>query len=116
MSDVAQILGLAAPGGAAAGGPGGGHATELEQLKPAGTSVALSRARGGSGAAGKPKKLTGMQREVLELLESTHRAGHSLYQGFSKPTLQQKWKERKLTPAVKWYASLSSGQERAREL
>lgn len=104
MSDVAQILGLAAPGGAGAGGPSGAHATELEQLKPTGPSPSLARPRGASGTAGKPKKLTGMQREVLELLESTHRVNHSLYQGFSKPTLQQKWKERKHTPAVKWYA------------
>lgn len=99
MSDVAQILGLAGPQAGTGAGPAGIPAGELEQLKPTGPSPA-GRMRSSSGA--RPKKLTGMQREVLELLESTHRASHSLYQGFSKPTLQQKWKERKQAPAVKW--------------
>ncbi|DAZ96245.1 TPA: hypothetical protein N0F65_012548 [Lagenidium giganteum] len=92
MSDVAQILGLA-PGATNAA------ANELEQLKPSGTPV------GGAAKASKPKgkakKLTGMQREVLELLESNHRVSHALYPGFSKPSLQQQWKEHK-SPAVKW--------------
>ncbi|RLN97057.1 hypothetical protein BBJ28_00014703 [Nothophytophthora sp. Chile5] len=53
-------------------------------------------------SASKQKKLTGMQREVLELLESNHRASHALYQGFGKTTLKQKWQDQKKSPAVKW--------------
>lgn len=98
MSDVAQILGLAGPGGGGSGPAGPARASDLSQLKPAGAPAGPARAKG------RPKKLTGMQREVLELLESSHRASHSLYQGFSKPTLRQKWSERRHTPATKWYA------------
>ncbi|KAG3179495.1 hypothetical protein PC128_g15920 [Phytophthora cactorum] len=96
MSDVAQILGLAGPKSGANGAP----ASDLDQLKPSGASPSV---RGkSSGGTGKQKKLTGMQREVLELLESSHRASHALYQGFGKTSLKQKWQERKKSPAVKW--------------
>ncbi|EGZ18954.1 hypothetical protein PHYSODRAFT_559488 [Phytophthora sojae] len=96
MSDVAQILGLAGP----KSGANGAAASELDQLKPTGASPAVRGKQ--SGGASKQKKLTGMQREVLELLESNHRASHALYQGFGKTTLKQKWQERKKSPAVKW--------------
>ncbi|GMF20731.1 unnamed protein product [Phytophthora fragariaefolia] len=92
MSDVAQILGLAGSKASANG--------ELEQLKPSGASPAARSKQSGGGS--KQKKLTGMQREVLELLESNHRASHALYQGFGKTSLKQKWQERKKSPAVKW--------------
>ncbi|KAL4134216.1 hypothetical protein PRNP1_004818 [Phytophthora ramorum] len=92
MSDVAQILGLAGP----KSGTNGAAASDLGQLKPSGVKQS-----GGSGAS-KQKKLTGMQREVLELLESNHRASHALYQGFGKTSLKQKWQERQKSPAVKW--------------
>jgi hypothetical protein len=97
MSDVAQILGIAAPAGASATA----GSSELEKLKPSGTP----HSGGASSAAknNKQKKLSGMQREVLELLESTHRVNHSLYPGLSKLSLQEKWKQRKGVPAVKWY-------------
>ncbi|KAL3658679.1 hypothetical protein V7S43_016315 [Phytophthora oleae] len=95
MSDVAQILGLAGP----KTGANGASASDLDQLKPSGTPVGRGKQSGGSG---KQKKLTGMQREVLELLESNHRASHALYQGFGKTSLKQKWQERKKSPAVKW--------------
>ncbi|ETL79179.1 hypothetical protein F442_20794 [Phytophthora nicotianae P10297] len=96
MSDVAQILGLAGP----KSGANGAAASDLDQLKPSGASPSV---RGkSSGNASKQKKLTGMQREVLELLESSHRASHALYQGFGKTSLKQKWQERKKSPAVKW--------------
>ncbi|GMF19350.1 unnamed protein product [Phytophthora lilii] len=95
MSDVAQILGLAG----SKAGANGAAASDLDQLKPSGATPA---ARGKQSGAGKQKKLTGMQREVLELLESNHRASHALYQGFGKTSLKQKWQERKKSPAVKW--------------
>ncbi|KAI9980610.1 hypothetical protein PInf_009912 [Phytophthora infestans] len=96
MSDVAQILGLAGP----KTGANGAAAGDLGQLKPSGASPSV---RGkASGSSSKQKKLTGMQREVLELLESSHRASHALYQGFGKTSLKQKWQERKKSPAVKW--------------
>ncbi|KAJ0400404.1 hypothetical protein P43SY_001682 [Pythium insidiosum] len=96
MSDVAQILGLS---GASTGPTSGADAVakELESLKPTSAPQAA-----GKGKQKKPKKLTGMQREVLELLENNHRVSHALYPGFSKLTLQQKWKERKDRPAVRW--------------
>ncbi|KAG6612216.1 Swr1 complex subunit Swc4 [Phytophthora cinnamomi] len=96
MSDVAQILGLAGP----KSGANGAAASDLDQLKPSGASPAVRSKQGGG--ANKQKKLTGMQREVLELLESNHRASHALYQGFGKTSLKQKWQERKKSPAVKW--------------
>ncbi|POM74097.1 Swr1 complex subunit Swc4 [Phytophthora palmivora] len=96
MSDVAQILGLAGP----KSGANGTAASDLDQLKPSGAPPA---ARGKqSGGTSKQKKLTGMQREVLELLESNHRASHALYQGFGKTSLKQKWQARQKSPAVKW--------------
>ncbi|UIZ23866.1 hypothetical protein KXD40_009724 [Peronospora effusa] len=96
MSDVAQILGLSG----SKASTNGTVASNLDQLKPSGVSPA---ARGKqNNTISKQKKLTGMQREVLELLESNHRAGHALYQGFGKTSLKQKWKERKSSPAVKW--------------
>ncbi|TMW61575.1 hypothetical protein Poli38472_012766 [Pythium oligandrum] len=96
MSDVAQILGLNGPGGGASGANTGADAVakELESLKPTAAGQKPKKASG--------KKLTGMQREVLELLESNHRVNHALYPGFNKLTLQQKWRERKDRPAVKW--------------
>lgn len=103
MSDVAQILGIAAPGNATAT-PAASSAVaggELEKLKPAGMSPALSAATSARAKNSKQKKLSGMQREVLELLESTHRVSHALYPGLSKLSLQQKWKQHK-APAVKW--------------
>lgn len=96
MSDVAQILGIAAPGAA---GRAASAKHDLDQLKP--TSTGTPRGAAASGGI-KPKKLTGMQREVLELLESTHRVNHALYPGFKKTSLQQKWKEHSKSPAVKW--------------
>lgn len=104
MSDVAQILGIAAPGNAAAVGISSSSATaggELDKLKPAGVSPASSAAASARAKNSKQKKLSGMQREVLELLESTHRVNHALYPGLSKLSLQQKWKQHK-APAVKW--------------
>eukprot|EP00644_Phytophthora_capsici_P008899 jgi/Phyca11/102210/e_gw1.6.213.1 len=95
MSDVAQILGLTGP----KTGANGASASDLDQLKPSGTPVGRGKQTGGST---KQKKLTGMQREVLELLESNHRTSHALYQGFGKTSLKQKWQERKKSPAVKW--------------
>lgn len=96
MSDVAQILGLAGP----KSGANGAAAGDLGQLKPSGASPAVRGKH--SGGASKQKKLTGMQREVLELLESNHRASHALYQGFGKTSLKQKWQERKKSPAIRW--------------
>ena len=96
MGDVAQILGLAS----ARSGSNGAAVADLDQLKPSGASPA-ARNKSSSGAS-KQKKLTGMQREVLELLESNHRASHALYQGFGKTSLKQKWQERKTSPATKW--------------
>ncbi|OWZ22148.1 hypothetical protein PHMEG_0003205 [Phytophthora megakarya] len=96
MSDVAQILGLAGP----KSGANGAAASDLDQLKPSGAPP-TSRGKQ-SGGSSKQKKLTGMQREVLELLESNHRASHALYQGFGKTSLKQKWQERRKSPAVKW--------------
>ncbi|KAI9910025.1 hypothetical protein PsorP6_011202 [Peronosclerospora sorghi] len=91
--DVAQILGIKASANGSAPG-------DLDQLKPSGASPIV---RGKlTGVASKQKKLTGMQREVLELLESNHRASHALYHGFGKTSLKQKWQERKKSPAVKW--------------
>ncbi|KAF1318805.1 DNA methyltransferase 1-associated protein 1, partial [Globisporangium splendens] len=100
MSDVAQILGITAPAGASAAASAAAGTSELEKLKPSGTS----HGGGASSVAknSKQKKLSGMQREVLELLESTHRVNHSLYPGLSRLSLQQKWKQRKGVPAVKW--------------
>ncbi|RLN88296.1 hypothetical protein BBJ28_00009167 [Nothophytophthora sp. Chile5] len=106
MSDVAQILGLAGPNasnGGAAGATAGGAAGDLNQLKPSGAPPASLALRGRqNSSASKQKKLTGMQREVLELLESNHRASHALYQGFGKTSLKQKWQDQKKSPAVKW--------------
>lgn len=100
MSDVAQILGIAAPGNAATGASSASAAGgELDKLKPAGASPASSLSARAKNS--KQKKLSGMQREVLELLESTHRVNHALYPGLSKLSLQQKWKQHK-APAVKW--------------
>ncbi|KAE8886398.1 hypothetical protein PF005_g10538 [Phytophthora fragariae] len=96
MSDVAQILGLGGP----KSGANGAAASDLDQLKPSGAPPTVRGKQ--SGGASKQKKLTGMQREVLELLESNHRASHALYQGFGKTSLKQKWQERKKSPAVKW--------------
>ncbi|CEG49883.1 hypothetical protein, variant 2 [Plasmopara halstedii] len=96
MSDVAQILGLAGPQSSA----NAAVANDLDQLKPSGASP-MVRGKLVDGN-GKQKKLTGMQREVLELLESSHRANHALYQGFGKTSLKQKWQEKKNSPAVKW--------------
>lgn len=95
MSDVAQILGLAGP----KTGANGASASDLDQLKPSGTPLGRGKQ---TSSSSKQKKLTGMQREVLELLESNHRASHALYQGFGKTSLKQKWQERKKSPAVKW--------------
>ncbi|RLN47633.1 hypothetical protein BBJ29_007703 [Phytophthora kernoviae] len=102
MSDVAQILGLAGSKAGANGGPGAAAATELNQLKPSGASPASLALHGKQSGGSKQKKLTGMQREVLELLESNHRVSHALYQGFGKTSLKQKWKERRSLPAIKW--------------
>jgi len=88
MSDVAQILGLAG----AKSGANGSAASDLDQLKPSGAPPGRRTSSGG-----KQKKLTGM-----ELLESSHRANHALYQGFGKTSLKQKWQERQKSPAVKW--------------
>lgn len=107
MSDVAQILGIAAPGSAAAGASS--IASELDKLKPAGASPASAAAAAAMRVKNsKQKKLSGMQREVLELLESTHRVNHALYPGVSKLSLQQKWKQHK-APAVKWCVCSSRG-------
>ncbi|CAI5742535.1 unnamed protein product [Peronospora destructor] len=96
MGDVAQILGLAG----SKSRTNGTVSSDLDQLKPSGVSPA---ARGKQiNRNSKQKKLTGMQREVLELLESNHRASHALYQGFGKTSLKQKWQERKSVPAAKW--------------
>lgn len=96
MSDVAQILGLTGPKSST----NDTVLNDLNQMKPSGASVS---ARGKqTGKSSKQKKLTGMQREVLELLESNHRASHALYQGFGKTSLKQKWQEHKKVPAVKW--------------
>lgn len=99
MSDVAQILGIAAQGNAAAGAATGN--SELDKLKPTGVHHAAASSVSSRMKSGKQKKLSGMQREVLELLESNHRVNHSLYPGLSKLSLQQKWKQHK-APAVKW--------------
>jgi DNA methyltransferase 1-associated protein 1 len=98
MGDVAQILGLnaGATASSAISTRPDAVAKELESLKPTGTTPAART------KTKKPKKLTGMQREVLELLESNHRVNHALYPGLSKLTLQQKWKERRDRPAVQW--------------
>ena len=96
MGDVAQILGLAS----AKSGANGTAVAKLSQLKPSGVSPSMRNNLNSS--ASKQKKLTGMQREVLELLESNHRASHALYQGFGKTSLKQKWQERKTSPATKW--------------
>ncbi|TYZ66374.1 hypothetical protein PybrP1_011478 [[Pythium] brassicae (nom. inval.)] len=97
MSDVAQILGLAAPGASAAATAAAATASELEKLKPAATSASASAQKGA-----KQKKPSGMRREVLELLESTHRASHALLPGLNTLSLQQKWRQRRAIPAVKW--------------
>ncbi|CAH0478500.1 unnamed protein product [Peronospora belbahrii] len=96
MSDVAQILGLAGSKSSV----NGTTSSDLDQLKPSGPSVEARGKKNGSTC--RQKKLTGMQREVLELLESNHRASHALYQGFGKTSLKQKWQEHKKSPAVKW--------------
>lgn len=92
MSDVAQILGLAAPAAAASSAVN----NELEKLKPASSSSSSAVAKS------KQRKPSGMRREVLELLESTHRASHALLPGLSALSLQQKWRQRRAIPAVKW--------------
>lgn len=96
MGDVAQILGLAAPGASAAATA---TASELEKLKPASAAASMSAHKGA-----KQKKPSGMRREVLELLESTHRASHALLPGLNTLSLQQKWRQRRSIPAVKWCA------------
>ena len=92
MGDVAQILGIQASAANA-------DASEVEQLKALASGSNASQRSAMS--KHRAKKVTGMQREVLELLESNHRVNHAMYPGMSKPSLIQKWKQHK-GPAVQW--------------
>ncbi|CCI45976.1 unnamed protein product [Albugo candida] len=80
MGDVAQILGIKSESNAA--------------LEKVATPV--------SGNKPPLKKLTGMQREVLGLMESSYRGHHAFYPSIPKQSLQQKWKAHKSIPAIKW--------------
>jgi hypothetical protein len=89
MSDVAQILGIQAPVSSGTNG----DVSNLHQLASSKPKKAKNRG----------KRLKGMHREVMELLENNHRANHALYPGVNKKSLVQKWRENKGKPAVKWY-------------
>lgn len=107
MSDVAQILGLAGHKPSV----NGAAVNDLDHFKPSGTSPSIRGKNAGFNS--KQKKLTGMQREVLELLESSHRASHALYQGFGKTSLKQQWQGCKNKPAVKWVRKTFQNPARA---